>query len=74
MCSSDLNLDFGLFKNNKFGHDERFNLQFRAEFFNVANHHRFGIAGMQYGSSTFGVVSNQSNIPRQIQMAMKFIF
>jgi hypothetical protein len=68
------NLDFGLFKNNRFGHDGRFNLQFRAEFFNVANHHRFGIAGMQFGTSTFGVVSSQANIPRQIQLALKFTY
>src|SRR5439155_17731951 len=30
------NLDFSLFKNNPFGKGERFNLQFRAEFFNLA--------------------------------------
>jgi hypothetical protein len=68
------NLDFGLFKNNKFGHDDRFNLQFRAEFFNVANHPRFGVAGMQLGTSTFGVVSSQANAPRQAQMALKFTY
>jgi hypothetical protein len=68
------NLDFGLFKNNRFGHDERFNLQLRAEFFNVANHPRFGIAGMQLGNSTFGVVSSQANSPRLIQMALKLLF
>jgi hypothetical protein len=65
------NLDFGFFKNNRFGHEGRFNLQIRAEFFNVANHPRFGIAGMQYGTSTFGVVSSQGNNPRQAQLAVK---
>jgi len=68
------NLDFGLFKNNRFGHEGRFNLQFRAEFFNVANHPRFGIAGMQLGNSTFGVVSSQANTPRLIQLALKLTF
>lgn len=68
------NLDFGLFKNNRFGHDGRYNLQFRSEFFNVANRVRFGVAGMQLGNSTFGVVSSQANQPRQIQLALKFLF
>jgi hypothetical protein len=66
------NLDFGFFKNNKFGNEGRFNLQFRAEFFNVANHVRFGVAGMQFGNPTFGVISTQANQPRQIQLALKF--
>ncbi|HZT30444.1 MAG TPA: hypothetical protein VFA33_11200 [Bryobacteraceae bacterium] len=68
------NLDFGLFKNNPFGHEGRYNMQFRAEFFNVMNHPRFGIAGMQFGTPTFGVVSSQANIPRQIQLALKFTY
>jgi hypothetical protein len=68
------NLDFGAFKNNRFGHDGRFNLQFRAEFFNIFNHPRFGIAGMQLGNATFGVVSSQANQPRLIQIALKLIF
>lgn len=68
------NLDFGLFKNNTFGADGRFNVQFRSEFFNVMNHPRFGIAGMQLGNPTFGVISSQANLPRQIQLALKLIF
>jgi hypothetical protein len=68
------NLDFGLFKNNRFGHDERFNLQFRAEFFNLANHVRFGVPGLALGASNFGVIGTQGNNPRQIQMALKLVF
>jgi hypothetical protein len=68
------NLDLGIFKNNRFGNDGRYNLQFRSEFFNVANHVRFGVAGMQLGNPTFGVVSSQANQPRQIQLALKFLF
>jgi hypothetical protein len=68
------NLDLGVFKNNRFGADGRFNVQFRSEFFNVANHVRFGPAGMSLGNPTFGVVSSQANQPRQIQLAMKFLF
>ena len=58
------NLDCGVFKNNRFGGDGRFNLQFRAEFFNIFNHPRFGIAGMQLGNATFGVVSSQGSPTR----------
>lgn len=68
------NLDLGIFKNNRFGNDGRYNLQFRSEFFNVANHVRFGVAGIQLGNPTFGVVSSQANQPRQIQLALKFLF
>lgn len=30
-------MNMGFFKNNRFGRDDRFNLQFRAEFFNIAS-------------------------------------
>lgn len=68
------NLDFGLFKNNKFGRDGRFDLQFRNGFFNIANHPRFGIAGMFIGNSSFAVISSQANNPRQVQLALKLLF
>jgi hypothetical protein len=68
------NLDFGLFKNNRFGGDGRYNLQLRGEFFNAMNHVRFGVAGMFLGNSTFGVVSSQANQPRTVQLALKFLF
>jgi hypothetical protein len=68
------NLDFGVFKNNTFGADGRFNLQFRAEAFNVANHVRFGVGGFRSDDPTFGVISTQGNNPRQVQLALKFLF
>ena len=68
------NLDLGIFKNNHFGKDGRLNLQLRGEFFNVANHVRFGFPGLAFGNATFGVVSTQYNNPRQAQVAAKFIF
>ena len=52
----------------------RYNLQFRREFFNAANRVKFGVAGMSFGTSNFCVISSQSNIPRQIQLALKFLF
>src|SRR5438128_9362196 len=68
------NIDFSFFKNNRFGHDGRFNLQFRSEFFNLANHVRFGAPGATFGNATFGVVSSQANNPRQIQLALRLLF
>jgi hypothetical protein len=50
---------------------ERYKLQFRAEFFNVFNRVGFGLPDTNFGDSTFGVISNQANIPRQIQFGMK---
>ncbi len=68
------NIDFSFFKNNRFGHDGRFNLQFRSEFFNLANHVRFGAPGATFGNATLGVVSSQANNPRQIQLALRLLF
>ncbi len=66
------NLDFSLFKN--FQIKERFQLQFRAEAFNITNTPIFNRPNTTFGSSAFGVVSSQSNVPRQIQLALKLMF
>ena len=68
------NLDLAVFKNNRFGKEGKYNLQLRGEFFNVANHIRFGFPGLAFGNATFGVVSSAWNTPRQIQVAMKLVF
>ena len=68
------NLDFSLFKNSPFGKDGRYNMQFRAELFNAANHVQFGFPAALFGNATFGVVSSQGNNPRQIQLALKLQF
>ncbi len=69
------NWDFAAFKGTAI--NERFNLQFRAEFFNVFNRVQFGYANTTCCSntnSTFGVVSSQLNAPRQIQFALRLIY
>jgi hypothetical protein len=68
------NFDFSLFKNTYFGPEDKLNLQFRAETFNLFNRVQFGFPGNQLGSAGFGVISSQANIPRQIQLGMKLIF
>jgi hypothetical protein len=65
-------IDFGLFKNNYIG--ERFNVQLRAEFFNLLNRVQFNNPGLTEGTGQFGVVSAQRNNPRQVQLAIKLIF
>ncbi len=75
------NFDLSLIKNNKIG--ERFNIQFRSEFFNVLNHPNF-----QVPDRTVSQLFNQSLAPiptagrliatsttsRQIQFALKLTF
>ena len=49
-------------------------LEVRAEAFNALNHPQFAAPNTVVGSSAFGIVTSQANIPRQIQMAMKLYF
>ena len=53
---------------------EQMKIQFRAEAFNSLNHPQFGLPGTVIGSSTAGVISQQVNLPRDIQFALKLIF
>jgi outer membrane receptor protein involved in Fe transport len=77
-------LDFSAFKNFPVRKiSEQFNIQFRAEFFNVINHANFGPPAdtnvifdgtltRQDGSA--GVIDTTSTDPRQIQFALKFVW
>ncbi len=74
------NTDFSVIKNTKI--NERLNLQFRAELFDMFNHPNFGQPGRvaSVGSSSFGVITN-TRFPtgdfgsaRQIQFALKLLF
>jgi hypothetical protein len=69
------NFDFAVFKNTKFGPDQRLGAEFRAEFFNGFNHPQFGPPNSGCcGGSSFGRVSSQYNIPREVQFALRFTF
>ncbi len=65
------NLDFGLLKNTKI--TERVNTQFRAEFFNVANHPQWNPPNRYVDQATFGVISSARD-PRIIQFGLKVLF
>ena len=53
---------------------ERFDLQFRAEFFNLFNRVDFGFPGQVLGTPQFGVVASQINQPRLAQLALRLSF
>jgi hypothetical protein len=70
-----INDDFSIIKNTKI--TERVNTQFRAEFFNIANHINPGapneaIGG--FGPFPMGVSTLQAGNPRQIQFSLKLDF
>ena len=77
-------LDFSLFKNMPFKRiSERFNVQFRAEIFNILNHANFAppttpdntdIFDGTGGPASPGVLSRTTTTAREIQLAVKVTF
>jgi hypothetical protein len=49
-------------------------LQFRLEAFNILNKVQFGFPNTTVGSSTFGYITSQANLPRNVQAALKLYF
>jgi hypothetical protein len=77
------NLDFSVLKNTRIR--ENVNLQFRAEFFNIANHPSFALPANILAAPNFGTLfqtpdAAQNNVglgsggPRLIQLAVKLSF
>ena len=66
-----INLDLGLAKRWVMG--EEHDVQFRVEFFNLANHANFGIPGGAVDSGAFGRVTSASTA-RQIQFGLRYRF
>jgi len=66
------NIDFNVGK--RFTVTERQSLQFRAEFFNLTNGVSFGAPTRTITSSTFGQITTQTTIPRNIQFSLKYNF
>ncbi|HTZ48216.1 MAG TPA: carboxypeptidase regulatory-like domain-containing protein [Verrucomicrobiae bacterium] len=73
------NWNISLFKNFLFNEERGTNLQFRAEFFNIWNHPNFignaalGGISTNLGANNFGQVTGAYD-PREIQLALKFMF
>ena len=66
------NFNFALFKRTRI--NERFNLEFRSEVFNVFNRVQFGQpnrVATTSATSTFGQITSQINDPRLIQLALR---
>ena len=66
------NFDFTVVKNTQFR--ERFQLDFRAEFFNLFNRVQFADPGTSLGSPQFGIVTAAANLPRLAQLGLRLSF
>ncbi len=69
---SNVNLDATVAK--EFPLTESKRLQFRAEFFNAANHPNWGTPGATLGTAAFGTITSNENLPRVMQLGLKFIY
>jgi hypothetical protein len=65
------NLNENISLGKSFALTERFRLDFRAEAFNLLNRVVFSNPNTNLNSSSFGLVTGQSNTARQMQMALK---
>ena len=69
------NMDMGLAKTFFILPENRLNLRFRADFFNVLNHPTFSTPNMDISSaSTFGTITSTANSPRIGQFALRLEF
>ena len=53
---------------------EKLNAQIRCDMFNALNHPQFSAPNLSPTSSAFGPITSQTNLPRQIQLSVKFLF
>ncbi|MCB9386054.1 MAG: TonB-dependent receptor [Bryobacterales bacterium] len=67
-----VNVDFSLFKDIAIS--ERFNLQYRAEMFNIFNTPQFGLPNSSIGNPNAGIITSMAGNPRQIQMGLRLSF
>jgi hypothetical protein len=69
------NFDMAFFKNTAFGPEGRFNVQFRAELFNIFNRVQFSAPNTSCcGGGSFGQITQQYNLPRIVQFGLRFSF
>jgi len=68
------NIDASLFKTVSILPENRLNLQLRLEAFNAVNKAQFGRVNSTIGTSSTGSIVSDAVSPRQVQIALKFIF
>ncbi|HUI43679.1 MAG TPA: TonB-dependent receptor [Terriglobia bacterium] len=61
-----------LLKYFRFGHDGRYALSFRAEFYNLFNRHAFGNPNTDVSSPEFGYITGVNSAPRTGQFGARF--
>jgi hypothetical protein len=66
------NLDASILKNFVTGGSTY--LQLRFEIFNALNHTTFAAPNVTPTSASFGIISSQANIPRSVQLGLRFVF
>ncbi len=66
------NLDVSLLK--RFDITEKTYFQLRFEAFNVVNHPTFAAPNTTATNASFGLITAQANLPRQIQLGARFVF
>ncbi len=69
---SSKNLDLSLTR--RFPIKELFNLEFRADAFNLSNSVVFSQPDSTLGDANFGVITSTANNPRQVQFSLKLLF
>ena len=63
--------DTSVFKNFAVDKAGKVDVQFRAEIFNLFNRVQFGYPGTTQGTSNFGIINSQYNLPRIVQFALR---
>jgi hypothetical protein len=74
ICRADHSFETDLAVSKEFAVTENTRLQFRADGFNVFNTPYFNSPQSVIGTASAGKVTSTSNSPRQIQLALRFIF
>ncbi|MEO6816471.1 MAG: hypothetical protein ABI177_07200, partial [Edaphobacter sp.] len=69
-----INFDDNASAIKRFPIHDQIGLEFRAEAFNLLNKVNFGMPNGQLNSSTFGQITSQYNLPRNVQLAIKLHF
>jgi len=68
------NVDLGILKSFKMPYNESHKLQFRVEMFNAFNNVSFNFPNANINSGSFGRITSEVTIPREIQFALRYDF